>query len=56
MLKEVAITFTYEEAKLIADILRNAPIRGSLETLPPTLNQMVQILRKMDESFKPEKE
>lgn len=55
-MKQATVTFTDEEARLVAEILRNAPIKGNLETLPLVLNQMVQILRKLDDAFKPEQE
>lgn len=55
-MKQATVTFTDEEAKIINDLFRKASITGNLETLPSILNQMVQILKKLDEAFKPEQE
>jgi hypothetical protein len=54
MLKQTTVTLSAEEAKIIMEVLRNAPIRGSLETLPSVLSQMLEILKKLDEAFNPQ--
>jgi hypothetical protein len=54
MLKQTTVTLSAEEAKIIMEVLRNAPIRGNLETLPSVLNQMLEILKKLDEAFNPQ--
>lgn len=38
---------TAEEKKIIIDVLTNAPLRGSLQTLPKALDQFVTIIRKL---------
>jgi hypothetical protein len=54
MLKQTTVTLSAEEARIIMDVLRNAPIRGNLETLPSILSQMLEILKKLDEAFNPQ--
>jgi hypothetical protein len=54
MLKQTTVTLSAEEAKIIMEVLRNAPIRGNLETLPSVLSQMLEILKKLDEAFNPQ--
>jgi hypothetical protein len=54
MLKQTTVTLSAEEARIIIEVLRTAPIKGNLETLPPVLSQMLEILKKLDEAFNPQ--
>jgi hypothetical protein len=54
MLKQIIVTLSAEEARIIIEVLRTAPIKGNLETLPTVLDHMIQIIKKLDEGFNPQ--
>jgi hypothetical protein len=51
MHKEATVILSAEDAQLIMQVLRTAPIKGNLESLPTVLDHMIQIIKKLDAAF-----
>lgn len=41
--------FTKEEKKLIQDVLLNTPLQGTVQTLPASMQKILDIVKKLEE-------
>ena len=54
--KMITVELTEEETQILANLLRSAPIQGTMLTLPKTLEKLIVLQEKLSGSLEPQSE